>query len=294
MFCPECSNRRSVPLQQKILARCNKPEKSYWLLTVTVPNTPALTKEFLQGVVASFAGLRDSAVWSDMVSGGFYSLEATRNDERADWHPHLHVLIEVPKKLPMDWVHKVKAAWKALTGAEYIHLDSLYGMTKDGKRKRKINLRGLREVVKYVTKSAAFAASPSLVDEFLTAFKNVRRIQAFGSFFGAVEESEKSEEEKEKPDDLLQCVCGAFHRRSELKFGFGAVHESETVLLADGRRQMQFDYGGLIGSVSESPPGVPVLELEIQDVSIEIQWELSLLPSVVLPESNPNQTALAL
>lgn len=294
MFCPGCSNRRSIPLQQKILARCNKSEKSYWLLTLTVPNTSDLTKSFLKEMVESFAALRESEVWTGTVSGGFYSLEATRNEDRRDWHPHLHVLIEVPKVLPMDWVYRVKAVWKALTGAEYVHLDRLYGITKHGKKHGKLNIRGLREVVKYVTKSVAFAASPALVDEFFTAFKSVRRVQAFGSFFGAVEEAgEKLKADEEgKPDEFLLCVCGAMHRRSELRFGSGAVHSSETVLV-DGRRHMRFDFASLNGSEAESPP-VPVLELEIQEVPIEVQYFMDLFPGVVAPLSNSNQTALAL
>ncbi|MGD0407788.1 MAG: hypothetical protein ABSB34_02150 [Candidatus Limnocylindrales bacterium] len=45
------------------------------------------------------------------VAGGVYSLEVTWNTERADWHPHAHLLVDAP------WIRwgEMRDAWRAVT-----------------------------------------------------------------------------------------------------------------------------------------------------------------------------------
>jgi len=290
MFCPDCADRRSKPLQRRILARCNRAGKSYWFLTLTVPNVKSLTREFLTDLVGKFAALRETEAWKNIceqegkcvgVSGGVYSLECVFNEASGTWHPHLHVLIEVTKKLPFAWLAVLKVAWHRVTGnAEYLHLTRVYGKSKRGKKlHRKVNRRGLRELVKYVTKCAEFAYSPRLVDEFLNAFKNVRRIQSFGSFLG---EAEISEREPGEDSDLKACSCGGVHPHRDFKWQHTLVHVSQTWLLPDGTRQLCFDYGEF--ERGSTPDTSPPFELEREAVERDLQLRIGF--SGPLPEES--------
>ncbi len=288
VFCPDCANRRSKLLQREVLSKVNRPGRSYWFLTLTVPNTPDLTRRFLKELVAQFAELRDSLVWTGIpladqqegeITGGVYSVEATFNRASREWHPHIHCLIEAPRVLPREWIFSVRAAWDEITGgAKVVHLERVFGVSRRGEKVyRKLNKQAIRELVKYATKSADFSDSPERVDEFLRAFRNVRRVQSFGSFYG-VEEAV----EREPGDDkvkLVGCACGKCTGR-DFVIEHGLVHVSETVLLPDGTRQLRFDFAvELRESRDESPPE---LVLEAESVERDLQQRIGF--SGVLPE----------
>jgi hypothetical protein len=198
-----------------------------------------LSKPKLKRLNKELARLRESDVWKEQVTGGVYSVEATYN-EGAGWHPHFHVLIETPKKLPMDWIKRLRAKWLEITGdSHYMKLERMYGVDKNGRKTRKINRRAVREIVKYATKAATFAARPALVRQFIDAFKSTRRMQAFGSFLGVVKAAEKDTADKNKP---VGCACGKCLPEQFVLFRH--VHISETRLMADGSRQLKiFDTG---------------------------------------------------
>jgi hypothetical protein len=288
VFCPECANRRSKLLQKEILGKVNRPGKSYWLLGLTVPNTPILTREFMKQLVAHFTELRESSVWKkipqaesgvDEITGGVYSVETTFNRDTRKWHPHIHCLIEAPRRLPREWIYSVRATWEKITGnAKVVHLERAFGVSKNGKKlHRKLNERGLRELVKYATKCADFSDAPARVDEFLRAFTHLRRVQSFGSFYGAVEAAEREpgcDEEK-----LVGCSCGKCTAR-DFRIEFGLVHVSDTRVRPDGSRELKFDYAReLVESQDESPP-----PWELEHEEVEAEWQSRLEFSGVMPE----------
>ncbi len=239
-LCPDCAARRALPLQRKIMGHLSGSKYRYWLLTVTVRNWPTLTKEALRRYVRDFARLRESELWTSQVRGGVYSIEATFNRTADNWHPHLHVLIETKGRIPMDWIFRLRVAWKEITGSHVLNLEPIYGLDKKGEKKRKVNMRAVKELVKYATKSADFADYPERVDEFLTAFENIRRVQSFGSFVG-FDKADEEVKEKRK-DELVGCNCGACTWRCGTPAGL--YHLSQTILRPDGVRQLRlFDSG---------------------------------------------------
>lgn len=263
-FCPDCCNRRSIDLQKRISDKLNQSQHDYWHLVITVVSWDDLSKPALKRLGKQLARLRESEVWKEQVTGGVYSIEVTWNEENGSWHPHFHVLIETPKKLPMDWIKRLRAEWLRITGdSHYIRLERMYGVDKKGRKTRHINRRAVREIVKYATKAASFATRPELVRQFLDAFKNARRMQAFGSFLGVVKQAEKDTAEKEIPE--VGCACGKCER--DQFHLFKRVHVSETRLMADGSRQLKlFDTG---------PPEVPhmdrLTEKEFQRIESRLQ-----------------------
>jgi Replication protein len=250
LLCADCAVRKSRSLRKRILSRCRRRGKRYWFLTLTVPNTPSLLRGQLDRLIACFAQLRRSSVWNSVkkekekwvgVTGGVYSLESTYASESSGWHPHIHALIEMPKGHPPEWLAALKAEWLRVTGdARNLHLTPVYGKSKSGKKLyRRVNLRALKELVKYVTKSADFSDQPERVVEFYEAFRNVRRVQAFGSFVGALKEAEREPGDEQ---GLLNCSCGGQHLHGEFVWQRALVHISQTVELPDGSRQLAFDF----------------------------------------------------
>lgn len=289
MFCADCAARRSRSLLPRILQRCRKRGKRYWFLTLTLPSIPSLSRGQLDRLIKSFARLRRSSTWSHVkivgrtwvgVTGGLYSIECTFNKQSGAWHPHIHALIEIPANHPGDWLTALKAEWLRVTGdAKYLHLTPVYGVSKSGKKLyRRVNQRSLKELVKYVTKSADFSDQPERVVEFYEAFQNVRRVQAFGSFVGALKEAEREPGDEQ---GALKCSCGNTHLHSEFCWQRELIHITQTVELPDGTRQLAFDFAKeMRTSVPESPPW----ELTPQPVSTHEQRRIEF--SGAMPEES--------
>jgi hypothetical protein len=285
-LCVACADRKSRSLQKRILARCRTRGKRYYFLTLTVPNCPLLTRDVLDRLIQSFARLRRHTVWKRVrlngaewlgISGGVYSIECTFNRERNDWHPHLHVLVEMPGENPEGWLDALKAAWLAVTGdGRNVHIERVYGRSKSGKKTyRRVNLKALKELVKYVTKAASFADSPERVSEFVRAFRDVRRVQGFGSFVNVFKKSKREPGDDGKE---LKCSCGASHYHDGFVWSRRPVHISETKAMPDGTRQLKWDFWAEeVGSVEESPPDLvlrpPVIVRAVQE-SIEFSGAL--------------------
>jgi hypothetical protein len=242
MLCAFCAERRALPLQRRVIDRMKgRPARRFFHLVLTVRNEPHLTREWLTRIGDAFAELRASKLWQSYewttpkgrkcvlkILGGFYSKEATYSKERRDWHPHLHVLIEADSTIPREWIFAVRAEWERLTGARVVRLVPMYGYDKKGQKTRKVNLRSVKELVKYVTKTSSFSESPALLREFLDAFEHVRRVQCFGSWLG---EDAKAEQEADAAEvipghDTRPCSCGQCKSRiAERRL----YHVSETV-----------------------------------------------------------------
>jgi hypothetical protein len=273
MFCPECANRRSRPLIKKLSAMVNRPTRTYWFLTLTVPNVENLSRYDIEEISGQFAELWKSWVFQEFedeqgikrkIHGGVRSIECVYEPASKSWHPHIHVLFEGPKRLPPWWLVLLKAAWERITGgARYLRLQRAYTVTKRGKKKfNHLNGSALREVCKYVTKCAEFAGDHLLVGEFLNAFRGVRRIQCFGSFHGAAAREFEREpgEDDRGVSETETCLADEGYRRLPFR-----AHIGDTEILSDGTRQLTFDFMERVNAYVEngSPP-----------------WELSPAPEV--------------
>lgn len=296
MFCPECANRRSRPLIKKLSKMVNRPGRSYWFLTLTVPNVETLTRQEVSDISAEFAELWNSPAFQSFedekgaklkIYGGVRSIECVYNPKLKSWHPHIHVLLEAPKRLPREWLNVVKAAWLRITGdARYVHLKRAYSVTKRGAKKyNRLDVGGLKEVCKYVTKCAEFAGDHLLVDEFLRAFKGVRRIQCFGCFLGGDGGSCEGEPGDEGPDvcDVEMRLSDEGYRRVPFK-----AHLSDTVLTSKGVRQLKFAFMERVRAYQEAtdPPFelTPAPEVSSAQRRIEFAGEL--------PAKSERQTSL--
>lgn len=296
MFCPECANRRSRPLIQKLSKMVNRPGRSYWFLTLTVPNTENLSRADISEISEHFAELWQSWVFQEFedekgvkrkIYGGVRSIECVYEPKTNSWHPHIHVLFEGPRRLPWWWLTLLKAAWNRITGdARYLRLQRAYTVTKRGKKKyNHLNAKALREVCKYVTKCAEFAGDHLLVDEFLNAFKGVRRIQCFGSFHGAA-----AHEFDRQPGEDDAGISETEARLSDdgyVRLPFRA-HLNDTEMLPDGSRQLTFAFMERVRAYLDRDD--PPWELESESVELSEQKRIEF--AGVMPEKPAWQPTL--
>src|SRR5260221_4650789 len=62
-FCVDCATRRARPVIKKLRKLVNRPGRSYWFLTLTVPNTENLSRLDISEISDRFAELWDSWVF---------------------------------------------------------------------------------------------------------------------------------------------------------------------------------------------------------------------------------------
>jgi len=171
---------------------------------LTVKNVARIDRDYIDWLGESFKKLRATQMWKGWVVGGVYALDTTYNHVASTWHVHVHVILEMRELTSWDWRNKwyieftkaVRAEWRRITGSWVLRLQP-------------VKPRAVNELIKYEAKAVAFIFKPDLVEEYLDAFKNVRRIQAFGSMFNV---------DFEDPDVPWACPCGnrAFHEWTDL------------------------------------------------------------------------------
>jgi hypothetical protein len=251
-------------LLKKLAGLVNKRGRSYWFLTLTVPNVENLSRYDITKISEQFSELWNSWVFQEFedearvpqrIYGGVRSIECVYEQGSKSWHPHIHVLFEAPRRLPWWWLILLKTAWNRITGdARYCHLQRAYSVTKRGKKKyNRLNVKALKEVCKYVTKCAEFAGDHLLVDEFFRAFKGHRRIQCFGSFHAGA--ARASEREPGADDPGVWELETPLRADGYVRLPFRA-HIGDTVVLPDGTRQLSFAFMERVRSYVETadPP----------------------------------------
>jgi hypothetical protein len=225
-------------------------------LTLTIPNTTNLTAN-------TFRKLRKA--WKeffrcnkDILRGGIYAIETTHNREEVNWHPHIHAVIDsrwpmrgmkhevfvnLKMILEFEWAwitspevrkefgRKEFARWKAEADKQF------KGSDWNKKFRRVIDIRGIKnknsssavyELIKYISKTNSFVDSPTAVETYLRAVRNVRVIQTFGCYYNFKMEVPMTKSDLEELAEagietgnipvgaasFLRCGCGKneFHR----------------------------------------------------------------------------------
>lgn len=199
-LCPICNWRRSmkygVQLGQIIdVARERELKAKFVFLTLTVKNVPGeeLGAE-LSRLSKAFKRLFDRAKVKKAVIGYLRALEVTYNDERDDYHPHIHVLLMVKasyfKKAEYyisqdEWT----AMWQQSAKLDYKPIVDVRKVKPNPRKaKNEMDLRGaIVETAKYPTKPIEKMGKTEkqklkVTDDLMKALKNKRQI-GFGGLF---------------------------------------------------------------------------------------------------------------
>jgi hypothetical protein len=183
LLCPVCAIRRGAKSLAKYHEKAMLLAEShdFYAMALTVKNGPDLFERF-QHLKHSFKRLRDRGrkgfgVWAG-VSGAIWSTEFTHSSETG-WHPHLHILVAVPKgsdPIRYGQGSQLAADWLAVTGDSFItHVGPNLANSGD-------LAGGLCEVLKYALKFGDLPFVRNL--EAYESLKGKRLLQSSGCFFG--------------------------------------------------------------------------------------------------------------
>ena len=135
------------------------------MLTLTLLHSDDPLRQQCHRIKEAFRRLRATAVWRDLVRGGFWVIEITRNIDEGQWHVHIHAIIDC-KYLPHDWI---KRNWLRITGDSYIvHITAI---TPDRSA----------YVAKYTSKGSSISDDSEGLWQYYEAMDRCRDAQPFGT-----------------------------------------------------------------------------------------------------------------
>lgn len=208
-ICPICQWRRSLKLggqvractewiQARQAAAGHQPYR-FALLTLTVPNVPA---EALGATLSLFSKAWDRmskrAEFKRAIRGYVRATEITYNQGRDDYHPHLHVLLLVPKSYFTSRIYITRARWLDLwrdaTGNPDITQVWVSRTAKEAENapeeaQNAVLGHAIAEVTKYTTKPSAYLRGGLNIDtqaRVITTLQQVcagRRFVALGGLY---------------------------------------------------------------------------------------------------------------
>lgn len=172
--CATCQCARRYRLE-KVFARKAKGFRQVKMVTLTLLHSDASLPEQCHRIKECFRRLRSRAVWKQLVRGGFWVIEITRNEEHQQWHVHIHACIDC-KYLPHEWLRN---QWQKVTGDSYIVWISAITPARSA------------YLAKYVSKGSSVASDSEALWNYYEAMNRSRDAQPFGDC-GPLSESEAS------------------------------------------------------------------------------------------------------
>ena len=186
-LCPRCNAIRSQQLTKAIeghLEKLNSPR----MLTLTPQHTNQSLRDQIEHLYESYKRLRRSKAYQLKIKGGVAVFEVTYNSARAEWHPHLHVLVDGDYWKQSD----IKEACRiASNGSEIVHIKMIHDRSKAG-----------HYVAKYVGKIGDVNGIPThKIPELAEALHGLRMVQTSGSLYGST--NNKKQEKRSEPLEFV-------------------------------------------------------------------------------------------
>ena len=139
-LCPACRRTKGSRLAERIRwTLTDEPKHTWKLLTLTLQSSSQPLPDQVTRLKLAFKKLRSSPLWKHNCDRGCAVVEITWNDERKQWHPHLHCLIHshfMPQKL-------LSEKWRQLT-----------------KGSRIVDIREIRSAAKAADYVSSYLAKP--------------------------------------------------------------------------------------------------------------------------------------
>jgi hypothetical protein len=180
--CATCQAQRRYKLQ-KVFKKKAEGFRQVKMLTLTLLSNEAPLITQCHRIKECFRRLRARAVWQQLVRGGWWVLEITRNTETQRWHVHIHAIIDC-KYLPHEWI---KREWLRVTGDSFIvHIKA-------------ITPAATAYVAKYVAKGSTVAEDSERLWLYYEAMHRSRDAQPFGAC------GPLSDEDKARPSTMVYC-----------------------------------------------------------------------------------------
>lgn len=171
--CEPCMRAKANKIAHNLRIRLQeKPDGRYRFITLTLAHSQTPLADQIRHLYASFRRLRTSPTWRRTQRGGAATLEVKWNDQKNEWHPHLHIVSEG------GYVNKsdLSAAWHTASGGSFIVDVRQLTNEKDA----------VHYLAKYVTKGTSNNVwnDVDARTEWVTATKGVRSCATYGSWRG--------------------------------------------------------------------------------------------------------------
>jgi hypothetical protein len=165
-ICPYCTVARTVRAKLQLLAIIGTMSNPRSVVLTARSSDDPLGRQ-LPWLRQAFRRLRGYKKWQALVTGGVYTLEITYNPRRAQWHPHVHIIIDglyFPQKL-------LSALWRKATGDSDV-----------------VWIQAIEDTPKAAMELAAYIGKPpnirnldnNRLREYVRATHGLRMLQTFG------------------------------------------------------------------------------------------------------------------
>lgn len=188
-WCLRCMQRKALSnaLEIYTLANYLYTEKHYRFLfiTLTVPNCPGdELRDTISHLNKGIDKLFKREPYCSVFKAWITKVETTYNAWRKDYHPHLHVLVAVPRtylKNADTFVSndKLRKDWREVCNDDTITQVDIKQARGDTKRKR---MKSVLELAKYTAKPSHYLRDQKVFDTFFHAMKNRQALRFCGEF----------------------------------------------------------------------------------------------------------------
>lgn len=181
-LCINCQRARSRLMSGNV--RKALTARHYLHVVLTLKHSDAPLRSQIDRIYACFRKLRSKRVWKDHAAGGAAFCEITRDDQRGQWHVHIHCIAQARFIPVKDYDGTGKRAGRTLPGLSSTWL----AVTGDSPVVwcRTVHDRdaAAAEVAKYVTKPLSLSVfrDDDALDELVTALKGRRLCMTFGTW----------------------------------------------------------------------------------------------------------------
>lgn len=188
-WCLRCMQRKALSNALEIYTLSNYlyTEKHYRFLfiTLTVPNCPGgELRDTISHLNKGIDKLFKREPYRSVFKAWITKVETTYNARRKDYHPHLHVLVAVPRtylKNADTFVSndKLRKDWQEVCNDDTITQVDIKQARGDTKRKR---MKSVLELAKYTAKPSHYLRDQKVFDTFFHAMKNRQALRYCGEF----------------------------------------------------------------------------------------------------------------
>lgn len=215
-FCPMCQWRLSVKESYtlSVVLKAIQKEQNYRFIfiTLTAPNVKGnQLDDEIKLFSRSFANLiRRVNRKSKIIKGYVRKIEVTYNEDRQDYHPHIHALLAVNKSYFQGGIYLSRQDWLQL----WREVTGKTGVDELGRNEiSQLDIKAVKdlegaaiEVGKYTVKSMDFLYSQEVFDIFLKVLKGKRLISFGGVFKEYRDKFKKGDLDSYKEIDLTEYV----------------------------------------------------------------------------------------
>lgn len=180
-LCPLCSAARSREMRDRVVAAAGMMNASRFI-TLTAPSVDADLADQLSQLRAALASMRKQPSWREHVTGGIYTVQVTFSEQRGQWHPHIHLLVDGY----FFAHHTLKSLWKqALSDATDLWADTVEDHCVVDIRIAHDRRATGRYIARYICNTDEVATWPrERIREYGDAIKGVRMMTTFGNLHG--------------------------------------------------------------------------------------------------------------